>query len=54
MKKINDKIRILKNNKSCYKEYIKCFTNNEKAKELFVRSDSFKSLRDYISTKKVS
>lgn len=54
MKKVKDKINLMKNDNNCYLKYIKTFVNNDKAKELFVRNDSFSNLKDFISTKKVS
>ena len=54
MNKIKNKINLMKNDKTCYLKYIKCFVNNDKAKELFVRNESFINLKEFISTKKVS
>ena len=54
MKKLNDKINLMKKDNSCYLKYIKCFVNNEKARELFVRNEFFSNLKDYMSSKKVS
>jgi hypothetical protein len=54
MKKLNNKINLMKNNNSNYFKYMKCFINNDKAKELFVRNESFGSLKEFMSNKKVS
>ncbi len=54
MKNLNNKINMIKKDSSCYLKYIKRFVNNGRAKELFVRNENFNSLKDFISSKKVS
>lgn len=43
-----------KNNKRSLNSFVKCFTLNEKAKELYRNNKTFTDVKNYISTKKVS
>jgi hypothetical protein len=48
MENIIKRINKLKSDKSCYNSYIKCFTSNKKAEELFQKSKSFEELKSHI------
>ena len=41
-----------KKDKDVYKEYIKCFCENEKSNELFKDNEEFKELKNSIENKK--
>ena len=43
--KIKEKINEIKDDKTSFKEYIKCFCKAEKAEELFSNNDEFKRLK---------
>ena len=48
MENILKRIDKFKNDKKCYNGYIKCFTSNKKADELFQKSKVFSELKSYI------
>ena len=45
-KKIKDKIQSIKDDKTSFKEYIKCFCESPKAEELFKNNEEFKRLKN--------
>ena len=48
MENILKRVDKLKRDKSCYNAYIKCFTSNKKAEELYQKSKIFSELKSYI------
>lgn len=52
MEKIIKRVSKLKNDKNCYTGYVRCFTNNKKANELYQQSKTFSSIKTYLKTKK--
>lgn len=48
MENILRRVNKLKNDKSCYNGYIKCFTSNKKAEELFQKSKVFSELKNHV------
>ena len=47
-KRIKDKIKTIKDDKTSFKEYIKCFCASPKAEEEFKNNDEFKRLKSKI------
>ncbi len=54
MEKLIRKISSEKNRKRSLVGYVKCFSSNEKARELFKNNKAFNDIRSFVVTKKVS
>ena len=54
MEKLIRKINNEKTKKRSLVGYVKCFSSNEKARELFKNNKAFNDIRSFVVTKKVS